>query len=183
MSEKPRLLDSRIVAQSRLFRIEAVTLEFTNGNRVEYERLVGSGRGAVLIVPLLDPQTVLLIREYAAGSERHELALPKGKIEAGEDILEAANREIKEEIGYGSHSLKRLTELSLAPGYMSHRTHIVLAEDLYPERLPGDEPEEIEVVPWPLNAIDTLVARDDFTEARSLAALYLVREHLSRKPT
>ena len=183
MSEKPRILASRLMARSRIFCIEAIELEFANGTRVEYERLVASGQGAVLIVPLLDPQTVLLIREYAAGSERYELSLPKGRIENGEDILEAANREIMEEIGYGSHSLSLLTELSVAPGYMSHRTHIVLARDLYPRRLPGDEPEEIEVVPWPLNAIDALLEREDFSEARSLAALYLTRERLARNPT
>lgn len=178
MPEKPRILNSRIVAQSRIFRVEALELEFTNGTRVHYERLIGSGGGAVLIVPLLDTATVLLIREYAAGSERYELGLPKGRIEPGEDLLEAANRELMEEIGHGSRQLSHLTALSVAPGYMTHRTHIVLARELYPQRLPGDEPEEIEVVPWALENIDALLEREDFSEARSLAALYLTRDRL-----
>jgi ADP-ribose diphosphatase len=178
MPEKPRILDSRIVAQSRIFRVEALDLEFANGVRAQYERLVGGSGGAVLIVPLLDPETVLLIREYAAGSESYELGLPKGRIEAGEDVLEAANREIMEEIGHGGQRLDLLTALSVAPGYMSHRTHIVLARDLYPRRLPGDEPEEIEVVPWRLEDIESLIERDDFSEARSLAALYLTRDRI-----
>lgn len=178
MPEKPRILDSHIVAQSRIFRVEALELEFANGARAQYERLAGGSGGAVLIVPLLDATTVLLIREYAAGSERYELGLPKGRIEAGEDILDAANREIMEEIGHGSHSLSLLTALSVAPGYMSHQTQIVLARDLYPKRLPGDEPEELEVIPWPLEDIEALLEREDFSEARSLAALYLTRDRL-----
>ncbi len=61
---------------------------------------------------------------------------------------------------------------------MFHQTHIVLATDLYPNRLQGDEPEEIEVVPWKLSEIDTLLQAADFTEARSIAALFLTRRHL-----
>ena len=52
------------------------------------------------------------------------------------------------------------------------------AQDLYPERLPGDEPEELEVVPWKLDDLASLVQREDVTEGRSIAALFLVRELL-----
>jgi ADP-ribose diphosphatase len=83
-----------------------------------------------------------------------------------------------EEIGYGARSLTHLTSLTVAPGYLSHTTHVVLAQDLHEQRLEGDEPEEIEVVPWPLSDIEQLLTRDDFTEARSIAALYLTRERL-----
>ncbi|ACL74004.1 ADP compounds hydrolase NudE [Thioalkalivibrio sulfidiphilus] len=178
MRKKPRILSSRTVARSRLFHVEELELQFSNGVSTRYERLVGSGRGAVLIVPVMHDGTVLLIREYAAGTDRYELALPKGRIETGEDLLLAANREIMEEIGYGARTLTHLTSLTVAPGYLSHTTHVVLAQDLHEQRLEGDEPEEIEVVPWPLSDIEQLLSRDDFTEARSIAALYLTRERL-----
>lgn len=176
MPQKPKILDTRIVAKSRLFHIEELSLEFSNGVKTRYERLKSSGFGAVLIVPMLDADTVLLIREYAAGTHNYELALPKGRVEQGEDILDAANREIQEEIGYGAGDITTLTALSLAPGYLSHRTHIILAQDLYPSRLEGDEPEQIEVVPWRLSELQSLLEREDCTEARSIAALFLVRE-------
>lgn len=172
---KPKILNAEIVAQTRLFKVEQLDLEFSNGVVAQYERLLGSRRGAVLIVPMLDDETVLLIREYAAGLHRYELGLPKGKIDGDEGIIEAANREIQEEVGYASRRLEHINSLTLAPGYLSHTTHIVLARDLYQSRIPGDEPEEIEVVPWSLKELDTLLLRDDFSEARSIAALYMVR--------
>lgn len=181
MRQKPRILNKTLVAETRLFRVEQLDLEFSNGETVQFERLRSSGFGAVLIVPMPDPCTVLLIREYAAGTERYELGFPKGRVEAGEDLLEAANREIMEETGYGAERLTHLTSLTLAPGYLGHRTHIVLAEELYERRLPGDEPEEIEVVPWRLDDIDLLIEREDFSEARSLAALYLVRDRFATR--
>lgn len=178
MPEKPKILKQNLIAESRLFRIEQMDLEFSNGERRKYERLVSSGHGAVLIVPLLDDDTVLMIREYSAGVHRYELTMPKGRLEPGETIEDAANREIMEEIGHGARKLHNLTSLTLAPGYLGHHTHIVLAEDLYEKSLPGDEPETLEVVPWRLSKLDELLHRADCTEARTLAALFIVREHL-----
>ncbi|MEK6749561.1 MAG: ADP compounds hydrolase NudE [Pseudomonadota bacterium] len=178
-TDLPDVLDIKMLAQTRLFHVEEISLRFKNGVEVQYERLRSPSRGAVLVVPMLDNDTVLLIREYAAGVQRYELALPKGRMELDEEILAAANREIMEEIGYGARRLQHLRTLTLAPSYLSHATHIILAQDLYPERHPGDEPEEIEVVPWRLSQLNELLNHAECTEARSIAALFLVREHLA----
>lgn len=179
MAKKPEVVHVEVIAQTRVFTIEQVDLEFSNGTRVPFERLRGSAAGAVLIVPMIDDDRLLLIREYAAGSDRYELGLPKGRVEEGEDMLEAANRELMEEVGYGARRLRLVKSLAMAPAYVSQTTHVVLARDLYAQRLPGDEPEPIEVVPWRLSRLDELLARDDCTEARSIAALYMVREILN----
>ncbi len=176
--KKPTIHQKKTVASSRLFNIEQIDLEFSNGEKREYERLISRGNGAVLIVPMLDDDTVLLIREYAGGTDRYELGLPKGKVEKGEEVLMAANREIMEEVGYESAKLNLIKGMSLAPQYMQHCTSIVLAQDLSPRREAGDEPEELEVVPWKLSNLTELVAREDLTEARSIAALYMVRDYL-----
>lgn len=182
MPNRPKILKQTILAQTRQFRIEALDLEFSNGERRQYERLGrNASSGAVLIVPMLDPETVLLVREYAAGLHRYELGLPKGKLDAGEDMLAAANRELKEEVGYGATTLRHLHKVSLAPAYLEHTIDIILAEDLYPEKLPGDEPEALQVVPWPLKRIDTLLASGECSEARSIAALFLAQQHLKHR--
>jgi ADP-ribose diphosphatase len=163
-----------------IYQVEQLDLEFSNGVRRCYYRMKARGLGAVIIVPMLDDETVLLAREYAAGLHHYEVGLPKGRLEPGETILEAANREMKEEIGYGAKRIEKLTELSLAPGYMTHVTHIVLARDLYKEKLEGDEPEELDVIPWPISDLVSLTARDDCTEGRSIAALYIARDYLRK---
>jgi ADP-ribose diphosphatase len=177
----PRLpiVHSREEAGSDGFRRETLDLEFANGERRRYERLHSRGHGAVMIAAIREPGTVLLIREYAAGVHRYELGLPKGRMDAGEAVLDAANRELKEETGYGARKLTHLRGITLAPGYMTHEIQLVLAEDLYEERLPGDEPEELEVVPWKLDALHELVLREDFSEGRSIAGLFIVRELLA----
>jgi ADP-ribose diphosphatase len=178
MSKLPVIHATRLLGEGSRFPVEQIDLEFSNGVRRTFERMPGSGRGAVVVVPMRDEHTVLLVREYAAGLHTYELGLPKGRLERGEDLLEGANRELKEEVGYGARRLRIVGKLSLAPTYMSHQTHVILAQDLYPERLAGDEPEELEVVPWRLDELHTLVQRDDCTEGRSIAALFMTRELL-----
>mgnify|MGYP005843288261 FL=1 len=162
------------------YRLERVDLEFSNGERRRFERLKSKGHGAVMIAALPDPETVLLVREYGTGTHRYELGLPKGKIDAGETWEQAAGREMREEIGHGAHRLTRLRAISLAPTYMSHEIQLVVAEDLFPDRLPGDEPEPLEVLPWRLDRLHELMLREEFSEGRSIAALFLVREWLAR---
>lgn len=180
MPTKPEILKRETVMRSRLFRADEVHLRFSNGEERRYEKLVGStgGRGAVLIVPLLNDDTLLLVKEYALGLEDYHFACPKGAIDEGETILEAANRELKEEVGYGARKLTFLKRLYLSPSYMEHSINVVIAQDLYAEKLIGDEPEPIEVAHVPLKDIADFCLQDDMCEGRSIAALFLVREWL-----
>ncbi|MFQ5935005.1 MAG: ADP compounds hydrolase NudE [Acidiferrobacterales bacterium] len=179
MKKKPEILSVSTIAQTRIFRVERLNLRFANGHEASYERLYASPTGAVLIVPLLNQSTVLLVREYAAGVDRYELSLPKGRIDSGESMFEAANRELMEEVGYGAGTLQHIKSVTLAPGYVGHATHILLATDLYAEKRAGDEPEEIEVIPWSLDQLPALLTQAECTEARTIAALFMVRERLS----
>ncbi len=179
MRKPPIVHATRPAPTSRFLRAEELDLEFSNGQRRTYERLKSSGLGAVIMVPMRDDDTVLLVREYGAGTNRYELGLPKGRLDRDETVEQGAERELKEEIGYGARELHIIANLSLSPAYMTSMTHVVLARDLYEERLAGDEPEELEVVPWKLSELHTLIAEPDITEGRSIAALFIAREYLA----
>ncbi|MCW3172346.1 ADP compounds hydrolase NudE [Shewanella subflava] len=176
---KPEILHTEIVAKSRLFQIEQVHLKFSNGVERQYERMKGGSRGAVMVVPVHEGK-LLLAKEYAAGTDSYELGFPKGLIDPGEEAIEAANRELQEEIGFASKKLTHLKTLSLAPGYFSSKMHIFIAEDLYTSELEGDEPEPIIVVPWALDDWQLLLGHADFTESRSVSALFLAQLFLAQ---
>ncbi|MDF2153984.1 ADP compounds hydrolase NudE [Vibrio sp. CAU 1672] len=175
----PEILACKTVAQSKLFSVEALDLRFSNGEHRTYERMKPSGRDAVLVVPVTEQGDLLLIREYAAGTERYELGFPKGLIDPGETAAQAADRELKEEIGFGASSLTPLKRVVLAPSYFSSKMTLFLGQALYPETLQGDEPEPLEVVRWPLAQAEELLTHLDFCEARSITALMLALRHLN----
>jgi ADP-ribose diphosphatase len=179
MRKPPKILATRRVETSHFLRAEQVDLEFSNGEKRTFERLQSSGLGAVIIVPMQDDDTVLLVREYCVGVDRYELGLAKGRLDRDETVEQGANRELKEEIGFGARELHILATLSVSPAYMTAMAHVVLARDLHPERLEGDEPEPLEVVPWKLSELHRLLEQPDVTDGRSIAALFIAREYLA----
>ncbi len=175
---KPEIVQQQWLCHSRLFHVEELQLRFSNGVERTYERLNPGFHRAVMVVPMLDEETVLLVREYGAGVGDYYLSLPKGAIDPGEEPIITANRELKEEAGYGAEQLTVIKQMALSPSYMGNQITVVLAQQLYEERLEGDEPEPLQVVPYSLRQLDNLVARPDFHEAYAVAALYMVRERL-----
>ncbi|MBS0855694.1 MULTISPECIES: ADP compounds hydrolase NudE [unclassified Tatumella] len=180
--KKPEILNVSEVARSRLFTIQEVSLEFSNGERRVYERMKPNGREAVMILAL-DGDSVLLIEEYAVGLESYELGFPKGLIDPGETPLQAAQRELKEEVGFGAGKTELLASLTMAPSYFSSRMNIIVAQDLYPEKLAGDEPEPLVVHRWPVDDLLALLDKEQFSEARNISALFLLREWLLKQST
>jgi ADP-ribose diphosphatase len=172
----PQIHSRKVIAKSGLFKIEQIDLEFSNGETRLFERMAGSGRGAVMIVPFINDHEFLLVREYAAGTHTYELGFPKGLIDPGETPEIAANRELKEEVGFGANMLHPLHKVSMAPAFFNASMVIFIAEHLYSETLPGDEPEPLEVVKWSIHELDALLAREDFVEARCVAALFLAEK-------
>lgn len=180
MKQLPKILKRTLVASSRFFNIESVQLKFSNGEQREFERMQGYNQGAVMIVPFYNKDTLLLIREYGAGTHSYGLGFPKGLIDKGETPEIAANRELKEEVGFGAKRLQKLKTVTIAPSYFSSEMHLFMGFDLYPEQLLGDEPEPLEVIKWPLANIDELLKHEDFQEARSITALLLALKTLKQ---
>ena len=82
---------------------------------------------SALVVPLIDAQNLLLVREYAVGLERYELGFVKGRIDSGEGPHGAAQREMQEETGFAARELVQLASVALTPAYSKYRTFLFLA--------------------------------------------------------
>lgn len=170
----PEILQKKVIFKSRVFTITQTQVRFSNGKEKTFETIKGKSSSAVMIIPMIDDETFLLIREYAPAANGYVLGFAKGATDDGEKPLESANRELMEEVGYGANELIHLGRWSLSPAYFNAVMDIVLAKNLYPKKLEGDEPESIEVIPWKLNNIDALLQHPEFHESRSIAAVLLL---------
>ena len=75
----PHIHQRKVIAQSGLFKVEQLELEFSNGEKRQFERMAGNGRGAVMIVPFINEHEFLLVREYAAGTHSYQLGHSRGQ--------------------------------------------------------------------------------------------------------
>ena len=135
--------------------------------------------GAVAIAAH-DGEHVWLVRQpREIVGERALLEVPAGKLdEEGEEPLEAAKRELAEEVGKAAASWEHVKAIYTSPGFTDERIHIFVATGLSDVARPEvDEDERIEIVAWPLARLDDAVAACE--DAKSLVALLLLR---SRRP-
>ncbi|MBK4764807.1 MAG: ADP compounds hydrolase NudE [Pantoea sp. Brub] len=173
----PKIINIKTVANTKLFNIESIDLMFSNGEKRIYERIKSHNSEMVIIVPIIN-NYLILIHEYAVGIENYMLGFPKGLINYKESVQDAANRELKEEIGFGAKQLFVLDKLIISPSYFFNTMHIVVAKNLYIEKLLGDEPEPLITEQWPVKHMLELLKKPTFCETRNVSALFVVREWL-----
>jgi len=99
--------------------------------------------GAVIIAPLVNPDTVVMLRQFRPALGRYIYELPAGTIDVPEKPLTCAKRELLEETGYTAKKFKKLGEIYPVPGYSTEVIHIFKAERL---TLGTSNPEEYEVI-------------------------------------
>ncbi len=127
--------------------------------------------GAVVILPLVDPETVCLIRNYRVAVRETVVELPAGTLEPSEDPRLAAHRELAEETGYRAASLEPLALWLMSPGILNERMHVYLATGLVAGELdlqPGETIEPL-LVAWS-EALD-MVRLGQIQDAKTVAAL------------
>jgi ADP-ribose pyrophosphatase len=136
---------TRTVYQGRLLHVleDEVTLPDGRGARREYIR----HPGAAAMVPFLDADTVLLVRQYRYPLGRHFYEIPAGKIDPGETALQAARRELREECGREAAQWAPLTTIHPCIGYSDERIELFAARQLTEVGHAPDDGEFLEVVP------------------------------------
>ncbi|MFT5258456.1 MAG: ADP-ribose diphosphatase [Saprospiraceae bacterium] len=177
MRKKPTINSIKAVTQSRIFNVEEVSLSFDNGEQRLHERLNPNNNGVVVVMPI-DQQYLYMVYEYAVGFDRYELGLVKGMIDQGESALDAANRELQEEIGYAAKDIYFIRDITTRPHYSTAKSSLFIAKGLYPKQLQGDEPEALELVKWPLDKLNELYQHPAVTEARTLCSLIYLQQYI-----
>ncbi len=169
MPEHPELTDSETVFDGRLFDLRLDTLRAPEGHTFQREMVYHGG--AVCMIPVDGEGRLLLVEQYRHGARARLLEIPAGTLEPGEDPADTAARELREEVGMRAARVESLGGFWIAPSYATEYLHLFLCTGLTPDPLPGDEDEDIEIVP--LTRDEALAAVDSgrIIDAKSIAGI------------
>jgi len=126
---------------------------------------------SVAIIPLIDDDTVILIKQFRMPVEDWIYEVPAGTVEPGEAPEECARRELIEETGYEAGELIHLFDMYLAPGYSNELMHAYLARNLKFVGARPEEGEEIIVEETRIEDALDMIKRNLIRDAKSIAAL------------
>jgi ADP-ribose pyrophosphatase len=169
-----RRIGEEVAFQGSLVTVATGTFEAPDGSR--FERDLVHHPGAVVVVPLVDDATVLLVRQYRAAADRVMLEVPAGKRDVpGEPPEVTARRELAEEVGRAAGHVELMARFYNSPGFCDEHTWLYLARDLTPVDLDrqGIEEQSMTIEEVRLADVDTLVASGELCDAKTIIGLTL----------
>lgn len=179
MQLKEETIDSRIVFDGRLVKLRVDTVRLPDGKEARREIVVH--RGAVAMVPLLDHDKVVMVRQYRQAAGEVLLEIPAGTSEPDEDLLTCADRELQEETGYKAGRITEMFKSYLAPGYSSEMLHTFLAQDLIKVESCNDEDEFLEVVEMSMNEAVDLIRTGEIKDAKTICGILMAQKVLAER--
>ncbi len=164
MSAGFQALGGETVYHGRVVDVRIERFRHADGEEVTREVIRNSG---VVAIVAHDAEHVWLVRQpREAVGEQALLEIPAGRLDVdGEEPLQAAQRELAEEVCRGAHSWELITRYHASPGILDERVHLFCASEQYPAHARSEEEEHIEVVTWPLAELDRAIGecRDAMT--------------------
>jgi ADP-ribose pyrophosphatase len=166
-----RLIEKQVLYKGKKLTLELHHLEDDDGHRAVREIAVHPG--AVVVLPFLDDQTILLIRNRRYTIGQILLELPAGALQAGESPMNAAGRELQEETGYLARRIKPLANFFTSPGILTEKMYAFAAYDLKQTAPALEAGEEIEVSPVGFDEALRMVRDGQIQDAKSIATLLM----------
>ncbi len=164
-----KTLESRIVYKGRVVTLLVDKAELPGGQVCVRE--VVSHAGAVAIAPLTPDGSLLFVRQFRYPYKETVLELPAGKLEPGEDPLEAGRRELLEETGAAASSFHSLGIFYPSPGYCAEVIHLYAAEGLSFTQQNLDEDEFLNVEKIPLGRAMEMVLNNEIPDGKTQTAV------------
>src|ERR1700736_6369326 len=174
-----KILRSEIIYKGPVFGVRRDEVLEPGGVRTVRE--VITHPGSVVVLPVLPDGRVLLIRQYRHATRQYLWELVAGRIDAGENVRQAAARELIEETGYRAQRLRVFPDVFPTPGFLEERMYILLAEKLTPGEAQPEEDEKITAKAFTRAALEGMIRRNALRDAKSIAGLLYYFRFLAGK--
>lgn len=169
MELNEKRISREIIFEGRVFSVANDINELADGRQARREIVLHNGGAGIL--PVDDKGNVTLVRQYRCGVCSVMTEICAGKTEKGEDALECAKRELKEELGISAKTVTPLATIAATPAYDSEIIYVFLATDLEYVGQSLDDGEFLEIVKMPLSQAVQMVMDGQITDSKTQIAL------------
>jgi ADP-ribose pyrophosphatase len=166
-----RVISTRIIHDGRIVKLREDTAVQADGRTVLREIVEHAEVAA--IVPMDSDGKIILVRQYRLPAREALLEIPAGGANEGESIEDAAQRELREEIGCRAGQLEPLCGFFVSPGYCTEVIHVFLGTNLVEDRIDGDPDEVIALERLPLPEAVQLIDTGEIKDSKSVIGLLL----------
>ena len=171
-SETPwRTLSSKPVYANKWISVREDQVALPDGRTTVYG-VVSCGE-CVGVLPFVDSETVLLVRQYRYVAGRATWEMPTGGVRAGETLEQAAQRELAEETGHGAQHLAHVSTYHTSKSVVDETAHLFLADGLQRSETAPDETEFIDVSAFPFDTVLRMVLDGDIVDSMTIVAVLL----------
>lgn len=157
------------IFEGRIISLQVDEVRLPNGETATRE--IVKHPGAVAVMALVDGK-MLVVEQYRKPLEKSQVEIPAGKLDKGEEPLDAAKRELEEETGYKAGSIRHLTSFYTSPGFADEIVHLYVAEDLARGKVNLDEDEFLDCEAITLEQAEDYMKQNRISDAKTILAVY-----------
>lgn len=173
MHLEEKTIESQSIFKGRIIEVKLDRVRLPDGKESTRELVLHAGAVAIIAIDAAD--SVYLVRQYRKPLERALIEIPAGTLEAGEDPLHCAQRELEEEIGMKAEHWVKLLSYYSAPGFCNEVLHIFMATGLTAGQTHLDCDEFVETVVMPLEKAYEAISQGQIVDGKSIIAIQTVQ--------
>jgi ADP-ribose pyrophosphatase len=172
---KVEVISSKLSYEGPLFRVYTDEI-LENGRKVS--RDVVRHNGSVVILAIDDTQSkrdpmIVMERQYRHAAKEYLLEVPAGKMEAGEDALAGAKRELLEETGFKAKRWRKMVRYFASPGFLGEFMQVFIAEGLTLGEAQPEYDEQLEIEMMPLSKLLSMIEEGKIHDGKTLISVML----------
>ncbi|WP_100407062.1 NUDIX hydrolase [Bacillus solitudinis] len=161
------------IFSGKVIDLKVEEVELPNGKKSTRE--IVKHPGAVAVIPVTKEGKIVLVRQFRKALDKTIIEIPAGKLEKGEEPLECAKRELEEETGYKSESLKFIVSFYTSPGFADELIHLYFTEDLEQGTANTDEDEFLDVLEVTIEEAESLIEDQRIHDAKTVYAVQFLK--------
>ena len=170
-----RKLSSEMKFDGKLIK---VTYDIADVNGKEAWREVVHHPGASAVVAIDEDNRIIMEKQFRYALNDYLLEIPAGKLDAGEDPLVCAKRELEEETGIIASEWISLGSIATSPGFCNEVIHLYVAKGLSKGKIHWDEDEYVEVERYTFDELLQRISEEKIKDSKTLSALLLAMPYL-----